>query len=84
MSDHGISSDSPIERLKDIDRILRVMRRAAREAVEWHRRLGYPIVEGRDGKVVWVQPEDIEPYDASKDADADEGPASASPSPRPE
>lgn len=31
-------------------------------AIEEHRRLGNPIVIWRDGRVVWIQPEDITPY----------------------
>jgi hypothetical protein len=35
------------------------MRRAAREALLQHKREGRPAVIWRDGKVVWIQPEDI-------------------------
>jgi hypothetical protein len=35
------------------------MRQAVREAVLMHKRLGNPVADWRDGKVVWVQPEDI-------------------------
>ena len=33
--------------------------RAVREAVLEHARLGYPVAEARNGKVVWVSPEEI-------------------------
>jgi hypothetical protein len=33
--------------------------RAVREAVLEHARLGFPVAESRDGKVVWVSPEEI-------------------------
>lgn len=31
-------------------------------AVEEHRRLGHPIAVWRDGRVVWIPPEEIPPY----------------------
>lgn len=33
---------------------------AAREALIFHKKLGHPIVEWRDDKVVWTPPEQIE------------------------
>jgi hypothetical protein len=33
--------------------------RAAREAVLQHARAGYPVATMRDGKVVWIPPEEI-------------------------
>jgi len=30
-----------------------------REALLKHKKLGYPVCEWRDNKVVWIQPEDI-------------------------
>lgn len=33
--------------------------RAVREAVLEHARLGYPVAESRDGKVVWVAPAEV-------------------------
>jgi hypothetical protein len=38
----------------------RAMRKAVREAVLRHKLLGQPIAVGRDGKVVWIRPEEIE------------------------
>ncbi len=62
---------------KDIDKVFadgtlidEALKRAAREAVRQHKRNGHPIVEWRDGHVVWIQPEDIcvpdEPDDAAR------------------
>ena len=54
------------EPVKDIEAILetdlpgRAMRKAVREAVRRHKLLGNPIAVGRDGKVVWIPPEEIE------------------------
>ena len=56
---------SPVERTADLPRILDAITRAVREAVEQHRRAGNPIAIWRDGKVVWLQPEEIPPYDGS-------------------
>jgi hypothetical protein len=33
---------------------------AVRDAVRMHKLMGNPVAEWRDGKVVWVQPEDIQ------------------------
>jgi hypothetical protein len=41
--------------------IERALQQGAQEAVELHRKLGFPIVEWRDGKVVWVPAEELEP-----------------------
>ena len=37
-----------------------VLRKAVREALLKHRQAGHPVVEWRDGKIVWVGPEDLE------------------------
>ena len=55
-----------LEGMKGIGAILetdlpgRAMRKAVREAVLRHKLLGQPIAVGRDGKVVWIPPEEIE------------------------
>ena len=54
------------EDMKDVGAILetdlpgRAMRKAVREAVLRHKLLGHPIAVSRDGKVVWIPPEEIE------------------------
>ena len=55
------------ESLRDIEEILtktdladRAVRKAVREAVLRHKLLGNPIAISRDGKVVWIPPEEIE------------------------
>lgn len=35
------------------------IKRGVREAVRIHKLLGNPVATWRDGKVVWIQPEDI-------------------------
>lgn len=49
----------PAERVDDIPRILRAMRRAVREALLQHKRAGNPVAVWENGRVVWIQPEDI-------------------------
>lgn len=50
---------SPAERVDDSALALREMRRAVREALLFHKRIGNPVAVWRDGKVVWIPPEEI-------------------------
>jgi len=45
--------------LEDDDAIDGAMRKAARQAIEEHRREGLPLAMWRDGKVVWVPAEEL-------------------------
>lgn len=52
---------------KDIDKIFedgklidRALKKAVRNAVRRHKRAGNPISEWRDGKVIWIPPEEID------------------------
>ncbi len=47
------------ERLKDLAAITKAIQRGVREAVLAHARAGHPVAGWRDGKVVWVPPEEI-------------------------
>ena len=47
------------ERLADRKAIAAAIQRAVHEAVLTHARAGNPVAGWRDGKVVWVQPEEI-------------------------
>lgn len=38
----------------------RALAKAVRQALLQHKRMGNPVATWRDGKVVWVEPEDIE------------------------
>ncbi len=53
------SPESVEDQLAEPDRILSAARRAVRESLDMHKRLGLSVVEDRDGKPVWVEPEDI-------------------------
>ena len=47
------------ERLMDIRLIETALARAVRNALLHHKRAGNPVAEWRDGRVVWIAPEDI-------------------------
>jgi hypothetical protein len=47
------------EKLADRELIQNALKRAAREAVLSHARAGNPVAVWRDGKVVWIPPEEI-------------------------
>jgi hypothetical protein len=47
------------ERIRDIDLVQRALARAVRDALLRHKQAGNPVCEWRDGKVVWIAPEDI-------------------------
>jgi hypothetical protein len=42
------------------------VKKAAAQALRMHKLLGNPVAEWRDGKVVWVRPEDIPVGDATE------------------
>jgi hypothetical protein len=50
---------TPAERVNDLPRMLDAMTRAVRDALQQHKRAGNPVAVWRDGRVVWLQPEDI-------------------------
>ena len=50
---------SRAETLKKHGPATRVMRKAVREALLRHKKLGFPVVVEKNGKVVWIAPEDI-------------------------
>ena len=50
---------TPAERVHDVARILEALRLAVQEALLDHKRAGNPIAIWKDGRVVWVKPEDI-------------------------
>ena len=50
---------TPAQRVDDIPRILSALRDAVRDALLDHKRAGNPVAIWKDGRVEWVQPEDI-------------------------
>jgi hypothetical protein len=53
------SSLSPAERASDPERIERALRAAVRDALLRHKRDGDPVAVWREGRVVWLQPDEI-------------------------
>ena len=53
------SEPTPLERVEDLPRILKAMTEAVREALLRHKRLGNPVAVWREGRVVWLRPEEI-------------------------
>jgi len=45
--------------MKDSDRFMREVNKAVQNTLRVHKMLGYPVVAWRDGRVVWVPPEQI-------------------------
>ncbi|MBY0460022.1 MAG: hypothetical protein K2V38_22125 [Gemmataceae bacterium] len=45
--------------MPDLSAVTRAHDEANREALLEHARMGRPVCEGRDGKVVWIQPAEI-------------------------
>jgi hypothetical protein len=49
-----------IERIRDREAVGKAIRKGVQSALRVHKRLGHPIVTERDGKVVWIPPEEIQ------------------------
>jgi hypothetical protein len=50
-----------IEEMSWDEKAEEALKRASAKAIEYHRRMGVPIVIWKDGKVQIIQPEDIPP-----------------------
>jgi hypothetical protein len=48
------------EALSDRERLTKAMAAGVREALKKHKQAGNPVVVWRDGKMVWLKPEEIE------------------------
>ena len=60
-----MESNKKVDPSKDLfvvysDEINRAYERAVREALLMHKRAGNPVPIERDGKLVWLQPDEIE------------------------
>lgn len=53
------SDSSPAERAGDLQRIERALREAVRDALLRHKRDGDPVAVWRDGRVVWLEANEI-------------------------
>jgi hypothetical protein len=47
------------ERVRDVQLIEQALARAVREALRRHKRAGNPVAVWRDGRTVWIKPDDI-------------------------
>lgn len=50
---------SPGERTENVEKIQKALGQAVRKALLSHKQAGNPVAVWRDGRVVWVKPEDI-------------------------
>jgi hypothetical protein len=48
------------EALADREKILKAIETGVREALKKHKQAGNPVVVWRDGKMVWLKPEEIQ------------------------
>jgi hypothetical protein len=60
------SDRSPADRIQDIPRILHALRDSVQDALLDHKRVGNPVAIWKDGRVEWVQPEDIPETEGSR------------------
>ena len=56
----GNGKPTVADRMRDTPGMLRAMREGVQQALRVHKLLGHPIAVGRDGKVLIIQPEDIQ------------------------
>ena len=69
------SDPTPAERVGDLDRIERALRAAVRDALQRHKRDGDPVAVWREGRVVWLSPDQIPiAGDESRDRKGDGAP----------
>lgn len=61
------SGPTPAERVSDLKRIERALRAAVRDALQRHKRDGDPVAVWRDGRVVWLPPDQIPTADESNE-----------------
>jgi hypothetical protein len=59
MADNARSGRPLSERVRDLELIEQALARAVRDALRQHKQAGNPVAAWRDGKVVWIAPEDI-------------------------
>jgi hypothetical protein len=59
------SGATPVERAADLDRIGRALRAGVCDALQRHKRDGDPVAVWREGRVVWLPPDQIPTADES-------------------
>lgn len=58
MVDKGVK-DKISEIFEDKEKITKALSKAVKEALLQHKKAGNPVASWKDGKIVWIQPEDI-------------------------
>ncbi len=58
MADKAVK-DKISETFEDKEKITRALSKAVNKALLQHKTAGNPIASWKDGKIVWIQPEDI-------------------------
>jgi hypothetical protein len=58
MVEKGIK-DKISEIFEDKEKITKALSKAVNEALLQHKRAGNPVASWKDGKIVWIQPEEI-------------------------
>jgi hypothetical protein len=61
------SGETPVERAGNLDRIGRALRAGVRDALQRHKRDGDPVAVWREGRVVWLPPDQIPTADESSE-----------------
>jgi hypothetical protein len=59
MAEAAASRPSLSDRLMDVGLVQAALARAVRRALLRHKQAGNPVAEWREGRVVWVAPEEI-------------------------
>jgi hypothetical protein len=58
MVDKGVK-DKISEIFEDKEKITKALSKAVKEALLQHKRAGNPVASWKDGKIIWIQPDDI-------------------------
>jgi hypothetical protein len=59
MTNEVEAQGDPIDRISDWPRMIEAVNLAREDALRFHKRMGNPLATWRDGKVVWIPPEEI-------------------------
>jgi hypothetical protein len=60
MADSAVSTSPLWERLRDVTLIEQALAQAVREALHRHKQAGNPVAVWRNGRTVWIGPDDIQ------------------------
>ena len=56
---HKVVKDRISEIFEDKEKITKALSKAVNEALLQHKKAGNPVASWKDGKIVWIQPDDI-------------------------